>query len=359
MLIFLAFYSSVDKKNCSLFCLPLNHTQSSLGITTRTAQIHCAADVFLCLYQLKNMLFNDILKEKYDQLAPVFNKLFDLAIKNQTHSGDLLLVMENAHLTEESDPDDNEKVKLFYNIGPTMDYHCETANHNFIKQYIRSVITMPYEDYKALHVYSPEKSKEIDDILFEESNTIQVEMLIYLKIWEGEAFLKKMYQVSRLVTGQDYDWHLRITHKKKKAREMERHELLTKLKENLQQGVPELFDVVNRVHRSQLRNAIAHSQYAMLGRNIMLNNQNKRNSEHQHGFDFNEWVDLFHDTLTIYTLYEVMFDKVKEYYFETAKEFNLKKEVRVTRLYPEERRSLILLYSREYFKDWSPHPNRQ
>jgi hypothetical protein len=351
MLIFLAFYSSVDKKNCSLFCLPLNHTQSSLGITTRTAQIHCAADVFLCLYQLKNMLFNDILKEKYDQLAPVFNKLFDLAIKNQTHSGDLLLVMENAHLTEESDPDDNEKVKLFYNIGPTMDYHCETANHNFIKQYIRSVITMPYEDYKALHVYSPEKSKEIDDILFEESNTIQVEMLIYLKIWEGEAFLKKMYQVSRLVTGQDYDWHLRITHKKKKAREMERHELLTKLKENLQQGVPELFDVVNRVHRSQLRNAIAHSQYAMLGRNIMLNNQNKRNSEHQHGFDFNEWVDLFHDTLTIYTLYEVMFDKVKEYYFE--------KEVRVTRLYPEERRSLILLYSREYFKDWSPHPNRQ
>jgi len=54
-----------------------------------------------------------------------------------------------------------------------------------------------------------------------------------------------------------------------------------------------------------------------------------------------------------------MFDKVKEYYFETAKEFNLKKEVRVTRLYPEERRSLILFYSREYFKDWSPHPNRQ
>lgn len=81
------------------------------------------------------MLFNDILKEKYDQLAPVFDKLFDLAIKHQTHSGDLLLIMENAHLTEEPDPDENDKVKLFYNIGPTMDHHCETANHDFIKQY--------------------------------------------------------------------------------------------------------------------------------------------------------------------------------------------------------------------------------
>lgn len=305
------------------------------------------------------MLFNDILKEKYDQLAPVFDKLFDLVVKHQTHSGDLLLIMENAHLTEEPDTDDNDKVKLFYNIGPTMDHHCETANHDFIKQYIRSVIDMTYEDYKALHIYSSDRAKEIDEILFEETNTIQVEMLIYLKIWEGEAFLKKMYQVSRLLTGQDYDWHLRITHKKKKPGDMERHELLIKMKENLKLELPELYNVVNRVHRSQLRNAIAHSQYAMLGRNIMLNNQNKRNPDHQHGFDFNEWVDLFHDTLTVYTLYEIMFDKVRDYYFEAAREFYLKKEVRVNRLYPEIRRFWILLYTREHFKDWSPHPSRQ
>jgi hypothetical protein len=135
------------------------------------------------------MLFNEILQDKYDTLKPVFSESFELAIKNQTHSGDLLLVMENAHLTEEPDHDDGEKMKVFYNIGPGMDHHCETASHDFIKQYIRNTFGIPYDDYKALHIYSPERPQEIDQLLFKESNTIQIERLIYLKIWEGEAFL--------------------------------------------------------------------------------------------------------------------------------------------------------------------------
>jgi hypothetical protein len=304
------------------------------------------------------MLFNEILKQKYDKLSPLFEELFELAIKKQTHSGDLLLVMENALLTEEPDPEDHDRIKLFYNIGPGMDFHCETANHNFIKQYIRGVTGMPYQEYKALHTHTADRSKEIDEIVFEESNTIQIEMLIYLKIWEGEAFLKKMYQVSRLITGADYDWHLTIPLNRKKEGSMERFEILKELKQNLQEGLPALHEVINRVHKSQLRNAIAHSQYAMLGRSITLNNLKKGNPDHRHGFDFDEWVDIFHDTLTIYTLYEVFFEKVKQYYYESAKEFNKKKEVRVTRRFPEKKQFHIVLHTREYFKDWSPYHNR-
>ena len=305
------------------------------------------------------MLFNEILKNKYEALEPVFNELFKLSIKHQTHSGDLLLAMENANLTESPDHDDGGKIKVFYNIGPGMDHRCETASHDFIKQYIRGTFGIPYDDYKALHIYSPERSAEIDELVFEESNTIQVEMLIYLKIWEGEAFLKKMYQLSRLITGQDYDWHLQLVFgKKKKVGALERHELLTIFKENLQQGLPALYEVVSRVHRSQLRNAIAHSQYALLGRNITLNNQKEHNPDHVHGFGFDEWVDLFHDTITLYTLYEIFFDRVKDYYFKAAQEFNLKKEVRVNKLYPEVHSSWLVLYTREFFKDWSPYPNR-
>jgi len=49
---------------------------------------------------------------------PLFDELFDIALKYQTHFGDLLLTLENGHLTEEPDHDENGNVKLFCNIGP-------------------------------------------------------------------------------------------------------------------------------------------------------------------------------------------------------------------------------------------------
>lgn len=67
------------------------------------------------------MLFKEILDERYTALSPLFNELFDLALKRQTHPGDLLLVLENGFLTEEPDPDHAGKVKMFYNIGPNME----------------------------------------------------------------------------------------------------------------------------------------------------------------------------------------------------------------------------------------------
>jgi hypothetical protein len=217
------------------------------------------------------------------------------------------------------------------------------------------VVDIPYEEYKSMHKFTPEPNHEIEDVLFVESNTIQLEMLIYLKIWEGETFLKKFYQLSRLINGQDYDWHLNISYGKKIFGSMERSEIIKQLKENLQKKFPDLFEIINRIHKSQIRNAIAHSQYAMVGRTIMLNNQRKDKLNSISSLKFDEWVEIFHDTITIYTLYEIFFEKVKEYYFELSKEFRLKREVRVNRYYPEPNKYLILLYTREHFKDWSPH----
>ena len=324
--------------------------------------MYCADRLRRCCFSLpeivQKMLFNEILKERSDQLSPLFNELFDLALKYQTHSGDLLLTLENGFLTEEPDHDDAGKVKLFYNIGPKMEYHCETASHDFIRQYVRSVVAMPYEEYKKLHEYSAERRQEIDELLLMEGNTIQVEMLIYLKIWEGETFLKKFYQLSRLITGQDYDWHLEISFGKGEAGSMPRHQLIRELKANLKERLPALYEVFERLHRSELRNAIAHSQYAMLGRNILLDNQKPGQPDEKFHISFDEWVDIFHDTLTVFTLYGMFFQRVREHYHAASKEFHYKKEVRVSRRFPEVKQFPILLYTDAYSKDWSPYPNR-
>jgi len=33
-----------------------------------------------------------------------------------------------------------------------MEYHCETSNHDFIRQYVLSIVDMPYDEYKSLDI---------------------------------------------------------------------------------------------------------------------------------------------------------------------------------------------------------------
>lgn len=49
------------------------------------------------------MLFKELLIEYHDRFKPLMKEVFDLSLKNQSHSGDLLLVMENAKLTRDKD----------------------------------------------------------------------------------------------------------------------------------------------------------------------------------------------------------------------------------------------------------------
>jgi hypothetical protein len=60
-------------------------------------------------------------------------------------------------------------------------------------------------------LWREERQKEIDELTKIESYSIQMEMLIYLKIWEADLFIKKMYQLVRLNEGQAYDWHFGIS----------------------------------------------------------------------------------------------------------------------------------------------------
>ncbi len=129
------------------------------------------------------------------------------------------------------------------------------------------------------------------------------------------------------------------------------------IKKNLEAATPLLHEVFLKAHRSQLRNAIAHSQYAVLGREIWLHNHNEKKVGYVGGISFDEWIDIFHETIVIFTLYNRFFNNVKEHYYQLTKPVRLEQEVRVQRLYPTYHGYPIVLYSRECFKDWSPYPN--
>jgi hypothetical protein len=40
--------------------------------------------------------------------------------------------------------------------------------------------------------------------------TLQVELMVYLKFWESDVILRKLYQLSNLAQAKNYDWHYRL-----------------------------------------------------------------------------------------------------------------------------------------------------
>lgn len=303
------------------------------------------------------MIFDKILAEKHKMMSPLFDQIFDLVLKNQTHSGDLLLVMENGWLTREKDHDNNGEIKNFFNLGVGVEGHCESTNHEFISSYIKEAPLVSYEHYLEFIKYDPDRREEIEELKSGEAHTIQIEMLIYLKIWEGETFLKRWYQLSRLMVGKDYDWHFSIgTNNRGPFGSLPRYKVISEIKDNLLIAVPELYNIWVQTQKSQLRNAIAHSQYAILDRDIILNNFQEGKGGSLGGISFDGWIEFFHNSLVMFNLLQKLFNRIRNHYYQKSLRFNKKAEIRINRLHPDPNQSFVVVHTRDFFMDWAPQP---
>jgi hypothetical protein len=161
------------------------------------------------------MIFKDKLIEKNKLLEPEFEKLIQMAIKKQTHDTDLLLIHINGFyhpsLLDFRPQKGGTKLKP-YVIGDGQEGLSESAHYRFIHQYRTTNLSeMTFEEYKKEIEYAPDKRELIDSLTQKEEYSIQLEMLIYLKFWEADMVIKKFYQLVRLIHGEDYDWHFKIS----------------------------------------------------------------------------------------------------------------------------------------------------
>src|SRR5690554_3155786 len=84
------------------------------------------------------MLFKDILDQKYKELRPQFEQLYQLILKKQTHDNDLLLIHLNAFYNPEVYTWNNLVEKMSpYMFGPNHEGHSEHTHHAFIGEYIK------------------------------------------------------------------------------------------------------------------------------------------------------------------------------------------------------------------------------
>ena len=298
------------------------------------------------------------MKEREKILNPEFDRLIELAWKNQSHFGDLLLVHINGFY-EASISKQNAHSGKKYNphvIGPGPEGHSEFAHYSFINKYRTTNISkLNYSEYLKLHEYTPERSKEIDELVDLEETSIQLEMLVYLKFWEADMIIKKLYQFVRILNGEPYDWYFKVQGSlRDKNSSGSRQEIIRlKICDKLQNHSPIVCDLIRNTYKTQIRNSIAHSNYSFLGRNIHPNNFIEGDQFAQLRYiTFDDWINIFHNTLVLHNQYIRMNNEINDFYAGIAKENGNEMEIRITeksgKQYP-----VIVEYRPEY-KEWNP-----
>jgi hypothetical protein len=211
------------------------------------------------------------------------------------------------------------------------------------------------DEYKALHEWSVERNDEIQALAKKEAYSVQHEMQLYNKIWEMDLFIKKLYQLIQLVGGQEYDWHFSIatSNRAKNATGTREKIIREKVRDALESDFPLLYSTMKNAYKSQVRNAIAHSTYSIYGRYIHLNNDIAADPANQiKVIGFDEWIDMFHDTLVFYSQTTRLIEMIDSYYTLVAEKNGHVMELRISRLYPTTSIEYHVVKHRPGINDW-------
>ncbi len=302
-------------------------------------------------------IYHDIVKGKNKLIGTELIRLLDLAWDNQGHIGDLLLFHVNGFFNEELVPFNEHSTKKLnpHVVGPGKEGHSEHAHYKFIHLYkTTNTAKITYQEYLELVKWDPKRKKEIDKLVEFEELSIQIEMLVYLKFWEADMIIKKLYQFVRILHGEPYDWYFKIA---ESARDPEatgtRQDILRNhIRDKIQSISPILYDVLKSTYKTQIRNSIAHSKYSFHGRNIHLNNYIEEDPASQlRGMTFDEWIDIFHNTICLQNEYIRINNLINEAYGKMAIENDNIIPIQINE--KDGRQYELPLEYRPEFKDWS------
>lgn len=280
-----------------------------------------------------------------------------MAWQNQLHNGDLLLIHLNGFYQEDIllfNTNSEKKLKP-YVLGPGSEGHSERAHYSFIHKYrTTNIHAMSHKDYVRQFVME-KWDKEVNDrnteLMDIEETTIQLEMLVYLKFWEADLMIKKLYQFVRIINGQSYDWCFKVSESsREKSATGTRQDIIRLLiRDKLKEHSPALSQIIKDTYKTQIRNSIAHSNYSFLGRHIHLNNFIKEDPHSQiRAISFDEWIDIFHNTLVIYNEFIRMSNLINENYAKIASDHENTMEILITENNGEHYSSYV-----EYRKEWN------
>ncbi len=229
------------------------------------------------------MLFVDIHGKYLADSAAAIRELFITASKNQRHSGDLLLVILEGHYK----PNKFNFAKLSANAAThgmkLLEYDIEDNDVIWPEVETNNVIKIIADGYNCTSSEFIAETQNINDTKDGEKinqywkhvyTVVGLEFLIYLKVWEMDSYIRKLFQISELAIGNGYDWYLETANKTKidpTLHKIAKNELRDRLIKNLKTAnCNQLALLIEDSFSGNLRNAIAHSQYYLINQNIDL-----------------------------------------------------------------------------------------
>ena len=215
-----------------------------------------------------------------------FDELVTLANTNQKNKNDILLIYLNGWRNTEYEAGLRSRKISPFMIGPGIFGHCFHSVYEFYDIYRKGA--------KSKSKITPEV-KQKEDFKIQEKLSIDLELMIYLKFWESDIILFKLYNLVQLALGESYDWNLHngIIGQRRKL-----------IKDHIQAPIkdlcPKLSQLIEETYSNQIRNAIAHSKYYHAGRTIQLGNKSENSHYILSSIPYDEWEVRFHKVLLIF-----------------------------------------------------------
>lgn len=267
------------------------------------------------------MIFEETHDQERQLIRPILNDLFDIVSKKQTHPSDLFLVVQQGYYEQRLE--DNELNLSKYMLGPPGESGLEYwAAYNFINEY-RKVNLGSLEEYNK---YKSSINGDIikqQELLNEESISVQIEQLVYLKFWESNFIIRQLYQLARLANGEGYDWDFSLKKKNRK------NILVKFIRDKIEPLVPSFALLFDAAYSSQIRNAIAHSMFYYIGDTIHFTNKGHNKGDDILFLTFEQWRPYIHKTLVIFDEFIRLRAAINKYYGEVASRTKNKLEFRL------------------------------
>lgn len=275
------------------------------------------------------MIYKDKLQTISSELDTELDRLMDIAFINQTHPSDLLLLHVNGFYNQNANVRSNPHV-----IGPGREGYSEQTFYDFIHNYrTNNISDLDYAEYIKQFEWTKERSQLIQKLTNEEAIGIQTELQIYMRFWEVDMIIRKLYQFVRLLNGESYDWYFRIQESARGEKYSGSKQKILRLKilDKFEATSTIFYNAIKKSYITQVRNSIAHTNFSIIGRRINLNNYIEGDpSSSLHGLSFEEWTNIFHNTLVLHNLYIRLGNEINRIYGEMAMRRRNEIEIRIT-----------------------------
>ena len=249
------------------------------------------------------MIFEQLIKAHDQEVKDGINELFDVAFANQLDENDMLLVTSHCHRMENWKDIDLSEISPFV-VGVGVVGHEEHNFYEFYHEYRQQ-----YYDKDVFDAANSEEKEKAERL------TINIEFMIYLKLWENDAFLRRIFNLVRLCNKDYYRWDF-----KPDVFDSRERLIRNKIMQRVKKLCPKFYALLEEIYIPQLRGAFAHNKYFFSGKYISITNKNYRD-----GFDLgsiliDDWYKVFNKSVLLYNHYLGALQRYKEFYITKAKE---------------------------------------